>query len=471
MAQQLDLTTNWLRRRHPAYKRMAEHWQFLLDSYDGGPAWFNKENLPKYPSELEEKYKHRLATATRNNHTADVIDTHTGYIFKVKSTRQGPAHLEAFWQKPKREEGDIDDLMAEVCTKTANTGRVAVVIDKLPGVALSKADEKAPYAYTVGVLDILDYAKDKQGRLLWILTRENERDDANPKTSSGECKERYRLRTPEGWELWEEKDGAPFLIEEGKWGFGAPRVPVVLVDHQDSDREYDPPGLVDDIARLDRLIAQEQSSLHEIVVAQGAPTLTYPGEVESPLTLGVSSVITYDPNAPTPPGFMAIPGELIAVLQDRIEKLIDRLREKACLPTKKTNQAESGEAKKWDSQELQAKLTAKAQNLQAAEMEIAAIVDLFHGGDGKPEVSIRYPSTFDVTTLEQDVQQAAVLNEMPGQYSPTYRVQLAKAIARKSLPDLDDKTQELIDREIEANVTAGDVLPDDDEVDREGNEE
>jgi len=284
------------------------------------------------------------------------------------------------------------------------------------------------------------------------------------------------LRTREGWELWEKRKAENgiseeyILIDQGVWGFKWGKVPVVFLDHQDSSgSRYSPPGLVDEIARIDREIAQEQTSLHEIVMAQSAPTLMMPTDEDDSskiIKLGTAAVLTYSPEATTPPAYLTVPGDLITALQDRIDKRIAKLRELASLPTGNTagQAAQSGVAKQWDSQALQGRLAAKAQNLQAAEMEIAQIVDLFNGGDGSREgVVIQYPSTFDVTSLADDINQAPALAEMPGQYSLTYKAQLAKSIAKKSMPDLDERTRKTIDDEIEANVMAGDRVLDEDD--------
>lgn len=454
---------------------MQAHWAFLAESYRGGPVWFNDGNLPKYPSEHPEKYACRKASASRDNYTREVVDSHTGYLFQTKPAREGQPKLTAFWSAAKRSAGDMDDLMAEAATLSARDGRVAIVIDKPQGVALSAADEKLPYAYPVTVLDLLDWAYGVDGELLWILTCERVRDDQDPMSpDGGKVTEQYRLRTRDGWSLWRKgENGQPAAVDEGTWradGSSFGRVPVVIVDHQDSDDEWAPPGLVDEIARIDRKIAQEESSVHEVVTWQGAPTLTFPGDSKTPITLGVAGVICYSKESPNPPSFLVPDPGFLSALQERIEQMKDRIRELANLPTAKTGANQSGESKRWDSLVLQARLCAKAANLQAAELAIAQIVDLFMGGDGQPEVSIQYPSRFDVTTLTDDVTAAISLNELPGAASPTYRVQLQQRLARKSLPDLDATTQAVIDEEIEASITAGDTVPGDEVKDEEDND-
>ena len=465
----------WLDRRHPQYADMVAHWQFVMESYRGGPGWFHKGNLPKYPSEHPDKYAHRLAGATRDNLTKEVVDQHGGYLFKRKPTRTTTnLKIEAFWGRAKRHAGDMDDLMAEADTISSLGGRAAIIIDKPNIVAVSAAEDKLPYAYTVGVLDLLDYAHDEDGLLDFVLTMERTRGKVNPMDPKSGCLvNQYRLRDRNGWSLWEKRDDEAVLIAEGTWNNdGSPfgRVPVVLVDHQDGCEDYAPPGLVDEIARLDRLISQEQTSLHEVVEWLGAPTLTFPGSVKdapdakpgtAALKLGVSGLITYPHDAANPPSYLTPDAAFIGVLQDRINSLIEKVRELASLPSK-ASVAQSGKAKEWDSQPLQARLSTKAANLQAAEDEVNSIVDLFNGGDGKPEkTSVQYPSTFDVTSLLDDITAATALDELPGKESPTYRIQLYKNIVRKSLPDLDVKTLKKIDEEIEANITAGDSAPQD----------
>lgn len=449
----------WLDRRHPQHAVLSAHWHFVQQSYDGGPAWFTQTNLPKYPSEHPDKYKHRLANATRDNYTAEVVDQHTGYLFKSKPVRTSTVpQLVEFWGKAMRSDGDMDDLMADVTTETGQCRYAAVIVDKPAVIAGTAADDRLPYAYVVKALDLLDYTRDEDGELLEVLTRECTRSPGSlMDPDSGKPLEQYRLRTRFGWSLWQKDDnGNAVEVASGTWrvdGSDLGAVPVVIVEHK---------GLVDEIARIDRLIAQEQTSLHEVIEWLGAPTLTFPGEIDDPVTLGVAGVIPYTHDAANPPSYLTPDAAFLGTLQERIDKLIDKVRELASLPTRAGGGAnQSGESKKWDAQPLQARLSDKAATLQAAEMAVVRIVGLFLGADVS-DATVQYPTTFDVTTLADDLANAASLDEFPGQSSPTFRVRLAQSIARKALPDLSEKDRQTIDREIAANISAGDTAPEDD---------
>lgn len=457
--------TCWLDRRHPRYKALLAHWLFVIESYDGSPDWFNSDNLPRYASELPAKYRKRVASATRDNYTREVVDQHSGYLFQTLPTRQvAQGHRLADWWPVAAQTGSMDDVAAEADQASALCGRCVVVVEKPATLATSAADDPLPYAFVLAAPDLLDYAWGADGRLDWVLTAERRRLDADPMATADGVEDVYRLRTREGWALFAKRDGKAVELERGTWradGTSLGRVPVVLLDHARSGNRYSPRGLADEIARLDRLVAQEDSSLHEVVTWQGAPTLMFPGRADKPLELGTAAVLTYPEQAKNPPGFLSPDAAFIATLQDRLEKRIDRIRELANLPTRAGGKA-SGESKLWDSKPLTARLSKKAQALQRMEVEVAQIVDLFLGGDGEPAgLHVQYPNTFDVSSLEQDVGTSAALDAMPGAHSPTFRVLLAQRLAHKALPDLPPETQTTIDEEIRAGITAGDSLPDD----------
>ena len=201
--------------------------------------------------------------------------------------------MKEFWGKATPDGTTIDALMKRASDKSSQTGRVWIVIDNNVTEVMSRADEtngtQRIYAYIISQQDVLDFAYDEWGTLLWILYRIPYRDDTDPVNSSGSILPRYMLWTQEEWVLLEERakgranygtdqavrkaqtiyvntstqnaskrEIVPIARGDNKLG---PVIPVRAINHMETDEPYSPPGLVDDIAYLDRTVANYLSNL------------------------------------------------------------------------------------------------------------------------------------------------------------------------------------------------------------------
>lgn len=151
--------------------------------------------------EGDEEFGDRVDRAYRFNHSREVVDLLSKYLFKQNIVRSedAPDCLEKFWTCATRGAMSINDLAKQICKQTSIFGRVAVVVDRqrAKNAVISLADEKnnpvKTYAYVVSPMQILDYAYDDEGSLQWVLIEEIVRDDADPFESSGKQSSRYRL--------------------------------------------------------------------------------------------------------------------------------------------------------------------------------------------------------------------------------------------------------------------------------------
>ena len=84
-----------VKRRHPEYETMLDHWNFLQATYSGGRGWF-KDNVWRYHKEGDGEYKARVERAYRFNHSREVVNLVHKYIFKElihRSEEIGRAHV------------------------------------------------------------------------------------------------------------------------------------------------------------------------------------------------------------------------------------------------------------------------------------------------------------------------------------------------------------------------------------------
>lgn len=428
-------------RRHPEYEDNVKHWDFLEDTYEGGREWFN-ENIFRYIKEGDKEFADRVNRAYRFNHSREVVDLINKYLFKQSISRNeedAPNSVKAFWKNAAKNGMSIKDLMRQVSKKTSMVGRVGVVIDNTASSSgvLSKADEKAAgvrtYAYIVGPEQLLDYSFDERDSLNWVLIRECVRDDADPMTSSGEEIDRYRLWTKTDWKLYEErKQGrrkVVVLIDQGEHNLGEP--PVVLADNTIADEEYCATALIDDIAYLDRAVANYLSNLDAIIQDQTFSQLAMPAQNMLPgednytkmVEMGTNRIFLYDGEGGAKPFYLSPDPRQAELILAAINKIIGEIYHTVGLAGERTKQDNavgidnsSGVAKAYDFERVNALLSAKADSLEVVENKVARIVAKWNGEEIAEDVTlISYPDNFDTRGLydEFDISARLMLVEAP----------------------------------------------------------
>jgi hypothetical protein len=458
-------------RRHPEYDENKDHWDFMEDTYEGGREWF-KENIFRYIKEGDTEFADRLARAYRFNHSREVVDLLNKYLFKqviARNDKDAPEAVQRFWKKATRNGLGIKDLARQISKKASIYGRIGVVIDNTAGKTgpvVSKADEKKngvrTYAYIVGPEQLLDYAFDEEGLLQWVLIQECSRDDSDPLNSSGDEVERFRLWTKQDWRLFEEvKEGRKKVVKEvdnGHHGLGI--VPVVLADNIITDEEYCAPALIDDIAYLDRAVANYLSNLDAIIQDQTFSQLAMPAQNVLPgednytkLTeMGTKRIFLYDGESNTQPFYLSPDPKQAQMILEVINKIISEIYHTVGLAGERTKQDNamgidnsSGVAKAFDFERVNALLAAKADSLEVVENKIATIVAKWNGEDIEDDL-VSYPDNFDTRGLydEFDIAARLMLISAP----ETVRQEQMKSVLDKLFPQLASALRKKMEKEL-----------------------
>lgn len=444
-------------RRHPEYDDFKDQWGFLEETYEGGRNWF-KENIFKYVKEGESEFSDRLDRAYRFNHSREVVDLLNKYLFKqhiVRNEDDAPESVKKFWNMSTRQGLGIRDLSRQVSKKASIKGRIGVVVDSsAKGVVATKADEKAldvrTYAYIVGPEQMLDYGYDDKGELAWILIQECTRDDTDPFSSSGEERPRWRLWTTTDWSLYEEvmvgRKRMVRLVNSGVHDLGV--VPVILVDNMITDEEYVAPSLIDDIAYLDRAVANYLSNLDAIIQDQTFSQLAMPAQNLLPgedaytkmLEMGTKRVFLYDGEGKAVPMFLSPDPKQAQMILAVINKIINEIYHTVGLAGERTKQDNamgidnsSGVAKAYDFERVNALLAAKADSLEVFENKLTRLVALWNGEKVESDL-VSYPDNFDTRGLydEFDIAARLMLVEAPA----AVRQRQMEALIDKLFPQL-----------------------------------
>lgn len=463
----------FLERRHPDYEEMEDHWEFLEHTYKGGREWF-EDNIFQYLKEGSKEFEARIKRCYRFNHSREVVDLIQKYVFKshiVRNDTDAPPEIRNFWKLATLSGLDIQQFMRIVGTESSIYGRIWVFTDSTKTAdVLSKAEEANAmarvYAYIVGPEDALDMSFDDLGELNWFLARETIRDDADPILSSGDVEEQYRLWTRNEWALFQiqkkdDKETQVVLVDQGIHGLG--RVPCFPVDHVIGENRYSAPGLIDDIAYLDRAIANYLSNLDAIIQDQTFSQLAMPAQNILPgddlynqlMEMGTKRVFVYDGEGGTQPFYLSPDPKQAAIIIEVINKIIAEIYHTIGMSGERTKQDNavgidnsSGVAKAYDFERVNSLLASKAAALENAENKLVELVMQWHQKPVPTQEFVKYPENFDVRGLYDEVTLANQLALIDA--PPSVRRYQMEQMVEKLFPRLSDELKSELRSELDS---------------------
>ena len=472
-----------IERRHPEYADNASQWKFLEETYEGGREWF-PNNIFRYIKEGDQEHRERIERAYRFNHTREVVDLVNKYIFKgtiIRKENDASKNIQSFWNSSTLNRRPISDYMRLVSKGASTFGRFWVCTDTNQTspdatVLAEKSSGARVYSYTIKPQNVLDFAYNKNGDLIWVKVREYVRDDDDI-LDSGEISVQYRIWTQDYWALFtethtESKEVVYELKDYGTHGLG--RVPLFPVDHAPSDNLYVSTGLIDDIAYLDRAVANYLSNLDTIIQDQTFSQLVMPAQGMLPgddsqtklMELGLKRIFTYDAQATQAPHYISPDAAQAGVIMDVINKIINEIYHSIGMAGERTKQDNSmgidnssGVAKAYDFDRMNAMLAQKARSLELAENTLCEMVDLWFGVKVEPGTYkyVIYPDNFDVRGLndEIDLAQQLLLIEAPDKM----RQNQMNTVVDKLFPNLADDLIAAMKTEIKTAWPPVEVAP------------
>lgn len=429
-------------RRHPDFAAREEHWGFLQDTYRSSKDWFVK-NIFRFSREGDDTHAGRVERAFRFNHTREVVDLVNKYLFKVAPKRKevSEKHLQDFRVRATLSGLTLNEFEQEASRKSSMFGRVYCVLDnnlpptakKMSVAAMRRAGVRL-YAYLVDPIHFLDCGFDKEGQLNWALIREMDRDDDDPFTSTGDIRDRYRLWTRTHCYLYELDGERVDEIDVRHHNLGV--VPVIKCDHIESDAKYSVPSLIEDIAYLDRAVANYLSNLDQIINDQTFSQLVMP--VQSMLNgasaaaatdasdpdaarlrqelvkMGTAQVMLYDGESGSGPAYIGPDPRQATLIITAIKQVVNEIYHSVGLAGERTKQDNaagidnsSGVAKAFDFERVNALLAMKAKAMEIFSNRLETLVQIYHGASlsmaDPQEKSVLYSTSFDVLSLRDEL--------------------------------------------------------------------
>lgn len=423
-------------KRHPFYEQRLKHWLFCEATYYGGREWF-KGNIHKYLKEGESEYSDRVNRAYRFNHTREVVDLVSKYIFRGEILRDdsAPETVKRFWKHATKTKQPIHDFMNEASIYASIYGMPWAIVDQTrpsEGEAvITLADQERaalrPYVYLVKPQNVLDLSWDDNGELNWILIKDTERADADWSATTFITYDVWRVWTRTHWYKLEAespkgkriatltditKSDKIRVVDSGEHGLGVvPAVPITDRGGSSAFDDYAAPGLIDDIAYLDRAAANYLSNLDAIIQDQTFSQLVIPAQALSAgdeaydqlIKLGTKRILAYDAEGGQKgPEYISPDPTQAGVILQVITKIITEIYHSAGVAGERTKMDNavgidnsSGVAKAYDFDRINAMLATKAERLERAENQIIRLVQMWQGETPTDEDYVTYPREFD----------------------------------------------------------------------------
>ena len=420
------------------YKKNIQRWVFLYHSYIGGDTYRRGEYLTKYTNESEADYEERLAVTPLDNHAAGVISVYNSFLFRTAPKRDwgrltGSTAVEAFMQDADLEGRSLDAFMKDVFTFAAIFGHTWVLTVKPATNANTRADELSqgvrPYVSVITPLVVLDWRFRRGVNGVYSLKYLKYIESDSPEESV--IKEWYDDRIITTMVDNKTKEVVEEILEVN----GLNKIPATLVYSHRTHQRGIGISLINDISDLQRSIYNEYSEAEQNIRLSGHPSLVKTASTEAGAGPGALVILEdgMDPNLK--PYLLQPTGASIGAIYESIKNKVEAIDRIANLGAIRDTTARtmSGVSREMEFEQLNARLSEFADNLEIAEEQIAGFFAEYEGTafDG----TIEYPESYNIRDANYDLDFYLKAAAAPVD-SDTYHQEVAMCIVRTVLgPD------------------------------------
>uniref|UniRef100_A0A6H1ZEC5 DUF4055 domain-containing protein n=1 Tax=viral metagenome TaxID=1070528 RepID=A0A6H1ZEC5_9ZZZZ len=458
---------------HSIFSNNCNYWNFLLESYEGGPDYCKGEipgkatmmnnfrnwvlkldgvtqrssvnsNLFRHPKEREEDYQERLRMSYYYNFCSPIIDIYTDHLFKQPITENFGSienDVEERSENIDNKGGSINEFRKEMADLAQVYGHIFVITDSplFNGQINTKADiidnNLFPYFSLHHPQNIINWALDEFGRPYWVLVRENLDGNKDPfnfdKNNLNVVQ--YRLWTREDWTLFNSEYQA---IGTGSHKIG--RVPITCVFDKQSKKVRNFLGIssIADISFIARDVYNSCSELKQILRDQTFAFLVLFGNSSEydELSVGTSKGLLVPPDR-TAPFYLSPPSSNAETYYTHIDRQVTKMFQLAKLEGGSVQAPDtvqqSGVSKAWDFNQTNSALSKKAGNLEDGETKLWDMFSRWVNGN-EFDGSIDYPHEFNINSLKQDMDEAETAMRL--QLGSEFNKEVKKAIIQKKFP-------------------------------------
>jgi len=456
-------------RENPLYSDKLGLWSLYYEAAAGGQG-FAQDNLFTHRLEDNDDFADRKDRVYYLNFCDTLPTIYNSYIFQNEISRKPDETLEEFRRNVDGKGTAIDDFVKKVGYYSSVYGVCHVIVDiptsKKKG-KISKLDAKRdnlyPFARILHPTQLKDWSIDEQGNFRWVLIEYEYYKDEDP-TQEREIETHYKLITTENWEIVNQ-DGDPVKLEDGSPNKGPNTlgfIPIVTMYHKNSD-EDDKVGesMLKDIVYINIIILNWCSLIDEQLARNCFSQLVIPdrgdiyeavegGKTNPLVTVGNSSVFTFDGESANPPQFISPNTDTITTVWKMVSDHIKEMYRLSGLlsGTSDLYAPTSGRASQFGFLSTNAALAEKSLSYQKFENKMSEVAYLQLGKSSEEYEQVHYPTTFDLSTLEEELDSHIKIMEM--NFSALLNKTIQKDISRKVVPLAPTSVRDGIEKEIDA---------------------
>ena len=478
-------------RRSAEYTRLHTVWTRIGEAYAGGDPYIKKV-LIQHPSEVDEEYAERVASAYYLNIPKKIVTKLTDMLFAQEPTRKdSDKEIEEDFN---RQGLHANEVMKLLFLYNLLYQRAWVYVDSPNyegdiSAAKKKQDKVRPYAQALSPLQVPDFKHGSDGELDWAIVEFNEVDKSDPKKDPIAYKVRI-LWTRTTYEVYKTKaDGTSSskLYAEGVNNAGA--VPLVpYIDLYETATNMRPP--MEDIVGVSDAVTRGESELLTNILKQAYGLLILPASFLSSQesyiarvveSLGLSEEDDINNNSEVLAARAKYASEISrskCIVEDETENGITRYISPDGVTTESitkhndrlilrlydlmglvvatdTTQRQSADSKAWNNMDMTAFLQTKAQQLEQVEKKTWKLLNAFD--DTIKEPTVTYNTDFAVKDFKSLILGILELARIDG--GPEYQKAIKSSAAQllsdiKKLPEIDRiAIKKEIDEGVETDLT------------------
>ena len=443
-------------RRNKKLENKLRIWKLVYDSYKGGEDYINSKNLFQYSIEDNLKYGKRLARADYANHTAQLVDMITGFVYALPVFRQVEDKYSYILDSIHKGKS-LQSLMNMVATKSLMS-TVGLLVDA-PSISpgITQADRLNsnvnPYVVFYSPWDVCDFDHDDEGQLLWVLLNNSYMDNSDP-YNEPVLKDTRRLWTRDYYRDVEvvqnkETNALTYVLgEEITHELG--EVPFIFVNCKDNDEDFICDSVFEDVALKSRKIFNMSSWADEVLASSTFQVMTFPYETQEDFD---NIVTIFDPQkggmadipvvpykvGGSPPAFTGPDidvDKFITLINYHTEEILAKFG----LKKESSGVWESGVAKSIDFAKTESFLRSFSLQLEETEKKIIRLCSLYEGQEIKYD--IQYSFNYEKQDIQKEFDRLTQLLLIP---SDNVKKKVYKDMVQLSEPALtEEEVEELI---------------------------
>lgn len=454
--------------RHEEYLRAHDVWETMYLAWQGGRA-FKRAFLWRYEREEHEDWLERLRRASYENLLRDIVTRRESLVFGRRVTRIVAGTGAEYAERINRDmdgRGTGRDRFVRACFRLSQVfGFLPVLIDRhREGEAGEDERGGLPYAAPLLPFDLLNWSRAADGSLDWALVRHRLRRDADP-FAPASAETEYRLLTRGLIRIWREsaderalsqgRPAAAKIVEVGAVQDDLGCVPLVFLYDQESEDGSLPgrPSLLDP-CELSVKLFNQTSWYDQLLYKTNYSTLAanpFNGSSEEPEVVVGAGDVFWVPEGGQMPAWISPDVGPAEVFERKLKDMRRRIYEQAELDAgapEETRDTLSGEAydrRRRPTEDMARRL---GRNLEAFEQDLDRLMIGRWLGVADFEPRIEYPRRYGVRAVSDAVAELRAV-EQSTSLPPRVKALLAGTIVfTDGFAELDDATQEELEREI-----------------------